>query len=357
LALDMLRLMDRCGALRDTRAHVERADNRPEHRALIRRAGAEGAVLLKNEGLLPLARSGTLAVIGPNAKVAQIMGGGSAQLNPHYAVSPWDGLAAALGEDALRFAPGCTNHRWEPLLQGPFEAEFFAGRSLSGPPLHVETMAEAQAFWIPGMGGGKVDAGDFSARLRGKFTPPEGGPHRVGIFAAGFARIFVDGRLIADAWAGWAAGRTFFEEGCDEVVGEVMLEAGRAHEVVIEFACKGSQNLTFSAFRAGIGRPLGDAAIAEAARVAAAADRAVLFVGRSGEWDTEGSDLLDIRLPGRQDALIAAVLAANPNTVVVMQTGGPVEMPWIGQARAVLQGWYPGQEAGNALADVLLGDV
>ncbi len=89
----------------------------------------------------------------------------------------------------------------------------------------------------------------------------------------------------------------------------------------------------------------------------AAADRAVVFVGRTGEWDTEGWDLPNITLPGRQDELVAAVLAANPNTVVVLQTGGPVEMPWIAEARAVMQAWYPGQEAGNAIADVLFGDV
>ena len=63
------------------------------------------------------------------------------------------------------------------------------------------------------------------------------------------------------------------------------------------------------------------------------------------------------RLPGRQDELVAAVCTANPRTVVVLQTGGPVEMPWLGEAAAVLQAWYPGQEAGNAIADVLFGDA
>ena len=115
--------------------------------------------------------------------------------------------------------------------------------------------------------------------------------------------------------------------------------------------------LGFAALRAGIGRPLGDEDIAAAVRAAAGAETALVFVGRSGEWDTEGSDLLDIALPGRQDALVAAVLAANPRTVVVLQTGGPVEMPWLDAAPAVLQAWYPGQEAGNAIADVLFGDV
>jgi beta-glucosidase len=357
LCLGVLRLMQRTGALQDLREHVEVADDRPETRALIRRAGAEGAVLLKNDGLLPLARAGTLAVIGPNARVAQVMGGGSAQLNPHYTVSPWQGLAAALGEAGLSHAPGCTNHRFEPLLTGPFTMEVHAGRELLGAPVHTEVMDGLQAFWIPPVGGGRVAPDNWSARIRGRFTPTETGLHRVGVAAAGYARVRVDGRVIANAWEGWTKGATFFEEGCDEVVGEVALTAGKAHEIEVEFATKPADNLVFSALRVGIGRPMGGAEIAEAARIAAAADRAVVFVGRTGEWDTEGWDLPDIRLPGRQDELVAAVLKANPNTVVVLQTGGPVEMPWLPQARAVLQAWYPGQEAGNAIADVLLGEA
>ena len=355
-ARNMLRLMARVGSLDDHRAFEERVDDRPATRALIRRAGAEAAVLLKNDnGLMPLSETGTLAVIGPNAKVAQIMGGGSAQLNPHYMVSPWDGLVAALGEQSLSYAPGCTNHRWEPLLEGPIAVEFFAGRALQGAPVAVETMDIGTAFWIPPLGGGKVDPANFSARLRARFTAEVGGLHRVGVVAAGYAKVYADGKLVANAWDGWKKGRTFFEEGCDEVVGEITLAKGQVVDIMVEFCARPSDNLVFSAIRLGLGRPLGDDAIAEAAGVAAAAERAVVFVGRSGEWDTEGSDLENMTLPGRQDELVAAVLKANPNTVVVLQTGGPVEMPWLAQAKAVLQGWYPGQEAGNALADVLLG--
>ena len=352
----MLRLMARVGSLDDHRVFEERADVRPSTAALIRHAGAEAAVLLKNDGgLMPLATTGSLAVIGPNAKVAQIMGGGSAQLNPHYAVSPWEGLVAALGQDALSYAQGCTNHRWEPLLAGPVEVDYFHGRNMQGPPVHSETIDTAMTFWFPPLAGGRADPTNFSVRMRTSFTAEEAGTHRVGVTVAGYAKIYVDGRLIANAWDGWKKGRTFFEEGCDEVVGEVTLTKGQKVAVTVEFCNRPSDNLSFSAFRLGIGRPLGDAAIAEAARVAAAAERAVVFVGRNGEWDTEGSDLENILLPGRQDELVAAVLKANPNTVVVLQTGGPVEMPWLEQARAVLQCWYPGQEAGNAIADVLLG--
>jgi beta-glucosidase len=139
------------------------------------------------------------------------------------------------------------------------------------------------------------------------------------------------------------------------VVGAVDLTAGRPVEVVIEFATKPSRNLAFAAFRVGIGRPMGDAEIDEAVAAARQAEVALVFVGRNGEWDTEGSDLENIALPGRQDDLVTAVAAANPRTVVVLQTGGPVEMPWLAAVPAVVQAWYPGQECGNAIADVLTG--
>lgn len=358
-ARNMLRLLERVGVLDGLPETAERADDRPAHRALIRRAGAAAAVLLKNEGVLPLDKGDVqkLAVIGPNAKVAQIMGGGSAQLNPHYRVSPYDALAAAVGEDLLVYAEGCTNRRFEPLLTGGFTVEFFDSPDLSGPVVHTTSQQDAEAFWFGAVGGGKVDPARYSARLTGRYVAEASGPHRVGIFSAGLSRVLVEGRVVADAWTQWSHGRTYFEEGCDEVVGTIELIAGRSYEVVIEFAARPSRTLSFAAFRAGLGRPLGDAEIAAAAEAARGAEVALVFVGRNGEWDTEGSDLLDIRLPGRQDELVAAVAAANRRTVVVLQTGGPVEMPWTDDVAAIIEAWYPGQEAGNAIADVLFGDA
>ncbi|HWU16791.1 MAG TPA: glycoside hydrolase family 3 C-terminal domain-containing protein [Devosia sp.] len=353
--LAMLRLMERTGSLDDHRPHQEQANDRPEHRALIRRAGAEAAVLLKNNGALPLKPESRIAVIGPNAKRAQIMGGGSAQLNAHYRVSPWEGLVAQLGEGQLSYAVGCGNDRFEPLLRGTMTVEYFANEKLAGEPVHIGTQEDAQAFWIGNVADGKVDPLHFSARIRASYTPEKSGPHRVGIYSAGFAKVFVDGKLVADASTNWTKGRTFFEEGCDEVVGTIPLEAGRSYDVVIEFVTKDFATLGLAAFACGIGLPLGDADIAEAVRAARNADVALVFIGRNGEWDTEGSDLPGIELPGRQNELVAAVAEANPNTVVVLQTGGPVEMPWIDSVRAVLEAWYPGQEAGNAIADVLTG--
>ncbi len=355
-ALNVLRLMARTGALRDLRPLEEQSVDRAETRALIRRAGAEGMVLLKNDGLLPLdPKDGAIAVIGPNAKTAQIMGGGSSQFAPQHRVSPWEGLAERAGEKALIHVQGCSNHRWEPLWAGEIAVEYFANQRLDGAPVHIDKVYLSQILWMPPFAEGKVDPLKFSARLSWNYVPDTDGLHRFGLHSAGLAKLFVDGELVANAHDGWTRGRTVFEEGCDEIVGEADLVAGRHYAVTVEFVSKPGYMFNISAVRAGVGRPLGEADIAAAAEAAGKAKSALVFVGRSGEWDTEGSDLESIELPGRQNDLVAAVLAANPNTVVVLQTGGPVEMPWAGDARSILQAWYPGQEAGHAIADVLFG--
>ena len=357
-ALNVLRLIDRTGAIDDERPYEELADDRPAHRALIRRAGAEGTVLLHNHGLLPLdpPTLGRIAVIGPNAKTAQIMGGGSAQLNPHYAVSPWDGLAAVFGEERLSYALGATNHRYEPRLEQRFDVEFFDSADLSGEAVHRGEQLGGEIFLFGYVAPGITDPQVWSARYSADYVPAYTGEHRVGVLSTGFTRVKVDGRLVVDNWGNaWKPGRSFFEEGSDEVVGTIYLEAGRSYRVELEFGKKSFRVLDFSAARLGIGLPLGDKAIAAAAAVAREADVAIVCVGRTGEWDTEGSDLLDIKLPGRQDELVSAVAKANRRTVVVLQTGGPVEMPWLDEVAAVIEAWYPGQEAGNAIADVLTG--
>lgn len=356
-ALNMLRLLQRTGALQDARPHEEKAVEREATRALIRRAGARGTVLLTNDGTLPLAGVGKIAVIGPNAKAARCMGGGSSQLKAHRQVSPWEGLAAAVGEGALLFAPGCDNHRYAPELAGPLRAEWFANDDFSGTPVHVETLAVAHAMMIDAPAGGRVDPKRFSLRITGRYVPEADGRHRIGVYAAGRARVLVDGCEVVEAWESWTRGSTFFEEGCDERIGEVEMAVGRSCEIVILFQPVETTLMAFSAYHVGIGLPMADAEIAEAVRVAAEAQVAVLCVGRNGEWDSEGADLPSMTLPGRQNELIEAVAAVAERTVVVLQTGGPVEMPWVGKVSAVVQAWYPGQEAGHAVADVLLGHV
>lgn len=355
-ALNILRVMQRTGALAEQAPWQEQAHNRPEHQALIRRAGAESTVLLKNEGLLPVNLKGKrIAVIGPNAKTAQIMGGGSAQLNPHYRVSPWQALVEHCGEDQLIYAEGCTNYRWQSLLHKDITAYYFNNLDFSGEPVFEENLEISTAFFSDKVANGKVNPQAFSVRVISHYTAEESGVHCVGVHSAGWARVLVNGVKVADAWENWQIGRTFFEQGCDEVRGEIQLEAGQTYEIVMEYRTPPERTLGVAAFYLGIAKPLGNDAISLAAQAASEAELALLFIGRSGQWDTEGSDLEDFRLPGRQDELAQAVLAANPNTIVLLQTGGPIEMPWLAQAKAVLQCWYPGQEIGHAILDVLTG--
>jgi len=356
LAVNMVKLIERCGVINDASAFKEIANNRPEHQQLIRRAGAEGSVLLKNSGLLPLSTTLThIAVIGPNAIDAQIMGGGSSMLNPHYSVSPIEGLENLLGSGVIQYEKGCTNHRWEPLVKQNIRVDYFANRDLSGDAVFTEEIDESQSFILPPVANGRVDQHAFSLRASVDYMAPETGEFTIGLHSAGLAKLYVNGELLIDLWSDWQKGRTFFEEGCDEVVASYAFEAGETYTLEMEFATKETDNLDLAAWRFGLSKPLGDEAIQSAVERAKEAEVAILFVGRSGQWDTEGSDLEGIKLPGRQDELIEAVSSANPNTLVVLQTGGPVEMPWVDQVAGILQAWYPGQECGNAIADVLFG--
>ncbi|SHI31030.1 beta-glucosidase [Wenxinia saemankumensis] len=358
-ATNVLRLAQRTGALRETRPFEEKAVERDATRALIRRAGAEGMVLLKNDGVLPLAGVSPVAMVGPNAETARAMGGGSAQLNAHRLVSPAEGMRAALSGNAIIAAKGVDNHRFEPSLTGEFEADWFDNADLSGEPVHRGTIEETNQFVMPEMTGGAVTGAPFSVRVRGTYTAERGGTHRIGFHVAGRGRVLLAGETAIDLWedADWSRGRTFFEEGSDPVTVERELAAGETVEWTVEFRSAQTHDLGVWGWYLGIGRPADAQSLEEALTAAAEAEVAVVCVGRSAEWDTEGWDLPGMRLPGDQDELVRRVAKVAKRTIVLLQTGGPVEMPWAGEVDAILQAWYPGQEAGHAIADVLTGAV
>ena len=142
----LLRLIERVGAFEHPDIPPEQSVQKPEHATLIRKAGAEAAVLLKNDGILPLdsGRIEKLAIIGPNATVAQIMGGGSAQLNPHYRVTPFEGVRARVGDSLeIGYEPGCANHRTLPAVRaswlesGQVNVDYFTSLDLSGTFQHL----------------------------------------------------------------------------------------------------------------------------------------------------------------------------------------------------------------------------
>lgn len=357
----LLRWFERLDAFENPDIPEEQAINSRAHRVLIRRAGAEGAVLLKNDGVLPLDRDALtkVAVIGPNAKTAQIMGGGSAQVNAHYRVTPYDGLVAGLGEDKLEYELGCTNHKVLPLLgeqlSGPLEAEYFNAPDLSGEVVYQTTQPDGQLMWLDAIGHG-VDQANFSVRFSGSFTVAEAGEHLFDLVSAGRSRLFIDDELLLDNWDGWEAGDSYFGMGSTVKVESVNLSAGE-HSVRLEYTRMSGGAFGISAWRIGMFRPLGEEAVERAVQLAAASDVAIVCVGLNGEWETEGNDRVDMELAGRQNELVSRVAAANPKTIVLLQTGSPVTMPWLDEVAAVVQLWYPGQELGNAAADVLMGKV
>ena len=352
-ALRVLRLLERTGSFaagRDLSEEAEQGIDHADTRAFIRRAGAEAMVLLKNDGLLPLPPGVTVAVIGPNGAMARVMGGGSAQISAHRRVSPLEGLRQALGAARVSQAAGCDNDRYLPVPQAAMRAEFRA--EASGEVRARREYPSTEANW----GDAPAGRGDaFHARFEAEVAVEQAGPHELSLLSIGKSRLYVDGELAIDDWEGWRPGQALFGLASAEVRRTLALTAG-SHRLVAEYGPRhAGEFLSFEGIRIGFRRPLPESSVAEAVELAARADVAVVCVGTHGEWETEGVDRCGLDLPGRQDELVSAVARANPRTVVVLQSGGPVAMPWLPVVPALLQAWLPGQEAGHAIADVLLG--
>jgi beta-glucosidase len=366
----LLQLLAKAGLFEYAEQVPEQAIDLPEQRALIREAGAEGIVLLKNErNLLPLQPEHftSLAMIGPNARVAQIMGGGSAQVNAHYAVTPFDGVIAKVGDHVtVRYEQGCTNYKLLPLLESDLllagmqgtehglAVEFFNTPDLSGAPVHREIQPKSELSWFGEMPAG-VNPQQFSLRATGRFIPRESGDYTFGLISIGRSRLSIDGQQVIENWTEQTHGGDFLGMGGKEVQATVTLEARSAYLLTLELAK--SEEVPLGAVHLGCLPPVPADAIERAVASAVASDVAIVCVGFGGDWQSEGFDRPNMDLPGKQDALVEQVAAANPRTIVVLNTGSPITMPWLEQVAAVVQAWYPGQECGHAIADVLFGDT
>ncbi|MFI6295550.1 beta-glucosidase [Nonomuraea sp. NPDC050790] len=354
----ILRLARRTGALGGgagrTAVEMEEIDGV----ALAREVAARSFTLLRNEGgVLPFAGVRTLALIGSAAGEARIMGGGSAQVFPDRIVSPLEGLRERAGVE-VRYALGTDPRlRFSP-LNAHATAIFLDGE---GQVMAEEAVPIAEARWV-----GQPPAGvDFdrlaAVELRTTYTADVAGEHQFSVAGVGRYTFTVDGTTVFDD--------AIVFEGDDPAAGLLhaperrfthTLEAGQTVELSLRQHEVASFNgMTLILFTIGHADPAAgeDELLAEAARLAAASDVAVVVASTTLEVESEGFDRKDLKLPGRQDELIAAVAAANPRTVVVVNAGSPVEMPWADDVAAILLTWFPGQEAGTALADVLFGDA
>ena len=339
----------------------EGALDTPAHRGLNREAAAEGMVLLKNDGaILPLDRAKlkTLAVIGPNAAIARTGGGGSAFVSPVYAVTPLDGIKAKLGAGVkVEYAPGATfegDLRPVPAsaLQPPagrtekrgLLGQYFDNEEWKGEPSLVRVDPVLDWDWGPGGPEGWNRVDHFSIRWTGTITAPETGLYQLGTSSDDGSWLWLDGQLLIDN--GGTHGMSMKSKA-------VELKAGEPHQVRVDMNELGGGAGMILGWQKVEGDPI-DVAVAKAK----AADVALVFVGHNNSIETEGSDRESLELPENQVRLLRAVAAANPRTVVVLNSGAPVLVDkWLSQAPALLETWFAGSETGNAVADVLFGDA
>ena len=360
----ILTTLNRVGALEDGPGGEEQSVDLPSHRDLAREAATESMVLLRNDGVLPLdvGTIRTLAVLGPNAERVQMMGGGSAALAPHYRIAPLDAIRAAFDGVDVRAERGCDiARRTEPV--GParvtqpdgspgFRVEYFTGPEPAGVAVQRRVVPDGVFLTIGGPPAGL--SAPFSLRATGRYTPSEDGVHRFTLAqAAGTARLLVDGELVLDGAAAPGDGREFFGLLSAELAVDVDLVGGEPRDLVVEYSAP--QGGFLHGARLGGRLPSPPDLLDRAAAAAAAADVAVVIVGTNADWESEGHDRDTMHLPGDQDELVARVAAANPRTVVLVNTGAPVSMDWADAAAAVVQVWFGGQEMAHAIVDVLTG--
>jgi len=335
------------------------------HQKLARKVAQEGIILLKNAGnLLPLDQTKirSIAVIGPNAAVNELGGRASADVTPFYSVSVLDSIKArAAGRIAVSYTLGTalTDQNLDPIPSsaltppdaGPGEhglrAEYFANQTLTAPPAVTRLDAQVSFNWDQASPDGAIPHEHFSSRWTGFLTPPVTGHYIFGLNSDDGSRLFLDGKLVIDYWSDHSNDIT-------QTTG-IDLQAGHAYKLLLEqYQGGGGAGMTLGwTLPPGPELPFRDAVAA-----ARQSDIAIVVVGLGKKLEGEGLDPSDLRLPGKQDELIQAVAAVNKRTIVVMVNGTPLLMDkWLAKVPGVMEAWYAGDEAGNAVTDILFGDV
>ncbi len=333
----------------------------PEHRKLARWVAENAIVLMKNDGnLLPLdmKKIKSIAVIGPNAAVARLGGGGSSTVHPPYSVSPLEGLKKKCqGKVPVRYTKGSGMiadlkdipvKLLKPAGSGKdvygLKGEYFNNRDFRGKPAFTRIDEKIGFNWEGNSPAPQVERDNFSVRWKGKFTPLESKKYILGLTSDDGSRLYIDNKLFIDNWG---------DHGEVNVKQSIYLKAGHSYDIRIEYYDAGGGAI----MKFGETLP-NKLMLKEAIEAAKKSDVAIIFAGIDANIEGEGCDKKTLLLPEGQDRLIKEIAEVNKKTIVVLINGTPVLMDkWIDKVPAILEAWYPGQEGGNAIANVLFGDV
>ena len=368
----LLSTFERLGAL-DDEPQAPMAIDLPEHRQLARRAAAGSMVLLRNEkvkdqSLLPLQTNGlkTVAVIGPNAERTRIMGGGSAEVLPHHRTAIIDVLRERLGAKvSVRHEAGGNIDKTTPtvdpqMVRRPdgtpgFEVTVFDGNADNNTELTRVHRPDGRILLVARNDAG-VPTSSYHFNATGIITVETSGQYVVSLVEVSPCRLLLDGKLVVDGASTIPPrGQSFFGMGSVELTAIVDLVAGQPHQLVLE--CDASNKQWAHGAQVGLQFVDQDDPVRRAVELAAECDIALVVVGTTDDWESEGHDRDTLELPGRQVELIRAVAAANKKTIVLVNTGAPVDMSWANEVPSIMQIWFGGQEMGHAVVDVLLGEA
>lgn len=365
--LRVLRLIARCGLLDGNPKQSQGALCTDEHRKIARKAAADAMVLLKNDkDLLPLSDVENVALIGGLADYPAIQGGGSSQVSPDRIVTPLEGLKEALaGKTSITFKRGLDPEPKPPILDGrllsPSEGANEQGLKATyfkAPDYQGEIAHEAIDWRFAKLGFGEEaqsQEGAFSVEWAGVITPRHSGTHNFQMSHSNpDAELIIGDHVLVGPETDRETEMLFMILPLNRREARVDLEAGKSYPITIRYSQPGGIR-GFNIFNVACREPAPD--YDEAIRTAYVADAAVVFVGSGTTSETEGEDRGSMRLPDDQNELVEHVTKANSNTIVVVNTGGPVEMPWANKVKAIVQMWLPGQEGGHAIADILTGKV
>ncbi|KAH7006518.1 glycoside hydrolase superfamily [Fusarium venenatum] len=377
-ARKVLELVNNTAAARVSTKETTR--DSPDDRALNRRLATESVVLLKNSSnMLPLQAQGCedIAIIGPNAKLPAACGGGSANLRPYYTSSVFQGISNQLPPNArVQFEPGVFGHVLLPYFTGDHVTDengnqgvsisFFnePESALNRKPFDQQNIPDTTYQLMDYNHPDKNET--FYMSMKANFKPDIDGLYEFGLASYGTSKLYINDQLVIDNETAQTHAGIFFGHGSTEVRGLYKMDSNQSYRLRVETGSASTSRTSGGSFIPipGGACRLGGCLKLEPAegirRAVAAAKKAkhtFIVVGLNADLEKEGKDRESMSLPPHVDDLVSAVLEAQPNAIVVTQAGNPIEMPWRHQAKTILHSWYGGNEAGNAIADVVFGKV